>query len=380
MTDSNLKNNLDSSVQNAEIRFVNVTEARANFASLITEKQINYVITRNSKPARALISYGEFEILQHFLRTYPELVQIGQTGELNQWIADLEKKPKIRPENPVEGLLKQRMEAASQAHKSAGTENKSLKKSLPESDLAQQLQERLRARLGIKSQESDPCEDENLEEDYFSAGDEPIKTDESGIIRGSESGPNPAEFALTKNSATSTLDQRADFRVAESQTETQEESFKSDYYKKYRKLYEPYFQESENANSDTEPKLESEPVFVSKHQERETIDTPEMFKNLIESLEKNQEAQEEEETQGPDPTRLSPPEDEPDLSFEFRQEDSGHSDEQNLITKKDQKNDLPSLKDILKEIDDNGLDPTAEIDKTIEEEDIESILKRITQD
>lgn len=43
------------------LKVINITEARANIASIMNDGEFNYVITKNNKPVRAIINYGDFK-------------------------------------------------------------------------------------------------------------------------------------------------------------------------------------------------------------------------------------------------------------------------------------------------------------------------------
>lgn len=47
-----------------KIKVVNVTEARANFAEVLGDNRASYVVTKNSKPVRAIIDYEDFVLLR----------------------------------------------------------------------------------------------------------------------------------------------------------------------------------------------------------------------------------------------------------------------------------------------------------------------------
>lgn len=50
--------------KSGKIKVVNVTEARANFAEVLSDNRVSYVVTKNSKPVRAIIDYEDFVLLR----------------------------------------------------------------------------------------------------------------------------------------------------------------------------------------------------------------------------------------------------------------------------------------------------------------------------
>lgn len=51
------------------VKVINVTEARANFANILGDNGAHYVITKNNKPLRVIIDYSDFERLRRFPQT-----------------------------------------------------------------------------------------------------------------------------------------------------------------------------------------------------------------------------------------------------------------------------------------------------------------------
>lgn len=47
-----------------KVKVINVTEARANFATVLSDDDSFYIITKNNKPKRVIITYEDFEILK----------------------------------------------------------------------------------------------------------------------------------------------------------------------------------------------------------------------------------------------------------------------------------------------------------------------------
>lgn len=96
------------SKQDEKIKYINVTEARARFATIVGDKTSFYVITKNSKPKRVIVNYDDFLILEQGRATPNQPLQ-GTPAVVSE--PPLKKKSKMTPEHPVvKGLLKERME------------------------------------------------------------------------------------------------------------------------------------------------------------------------------------------------------------------------------------------------------------------------------
>jgi prevent-host-death family protein len=50
-----------------KIKIINVTEARGNFATILSDTTSHYIITKNNKPLRVIINYADFQTLQELL-------------------------------------------------------------------------------------------------------------------------------------------------------------------------------------------------------------------------------------------------------------------------------------------------------------------------
>lgn len=107
------------SKQDEKIKYINVTEARARFATIVGDKTSFYVITKNSKPKRVVVNYDDFLILQNFEEGKTSLEEgrvipnqlIQGTPAIGLSEQSPKKKSKMTPEHPVvKGLLKERME------------------------------------------------------------------------------------------------------------------------------------------------------------------------------------------------------------------------------------------------------------------------------
>lgn len=125
-----------TSKSGGKVKIINVTEARANFATVLSDGASSYVITKNNKPQRVIINYLEYEHLQqavpsvHLLRgqdTSQEGVNEVEPAEGGDAAAlEIEKtavekttkrgtaKEKTSKGSSVKGLLKERMEQAQQ--------------------------------------------------------------------------------------------------------------------------------------------------------------------------------------------------------------------------------------------------------------------------
>lgn len=96
------------SKQDEKIKYINVTEARARFATIVGDKASFYVITKNRRPKRVVVNYDDFLLLEQGRATPNQLIPKTPAVVSEQ---PLKKKSKMTPEHPVvKGLLKERME------------------------------------------------------------------------------------------------------------------------------------------------------------------------------------------------------------------------------------------------------------------------------
>lgn len=93
-----------------KIKLVNVTEARANFAKLLADESHYYVITKNNKPQRVVISYEEFRDLRLLAEqgtTAGAHAQQPTTPHKASVEKNVAHKPYVKTPSRVKGLLTQ---------------------------------------------------------------------------------------------------------------------------------------------------------------------------------------------------------------------------------------------------------------------------------
>ncbi len=91
------------------IKVLNVTDVRAHFAAVLSDDDCNYIITKNNRPQRVMISYTDFERLKDY-------VQNDESVPVKDPEQSLEKASKtiIRKE-PIRGILASQIELAQSA-------------------------------------------------------------------------------------------------------------------------------------------------------------------------------------------------------------------------------------------------------------------------
>ena len=70
----------------SKVKVVNVTEARGNFARILSDTRAHYIITKNNRAQRVIINFDEFKILQEFAQAYQKEHEIK--SPLLDFVAD----------------------------------------------------------------------------------------------------------------------------------------------------------------------------------------------------------------------------------------------------------------------------------------------------
>lgn len=296
----------------SKVKVVNVTEARNQFAKILSDRQSHYVITKNNKPLRVIINNEDFLLLQKLWQ--------GEEGVATQTLAEspqkvpAETKPVKKTSKKLDGLLQKRMQEAL---------------------------------IDVEAPEPDPHENEEVisttkltseegEEDYFGAQN-PSLADYDDVSAAHENlePESGQDLAAT--------DLKLSFEEKEDQERQTKEDFLSqfmsrspeeqDYYKKYRKLYE---------SLDPKPNTEQEPL----------ISTP---RDL-----------------GPTKEAFAPPQ-----KQIIREKIPTPKEEPSFFTD-DHDKDLPSLQDLLQELEGERL--TDEDPGSLGDNEINELINRITSD
>lgn len=93
---------------NSKVKVVNVTEARGNFARILSDTKSHYIITKNNRAQRVIINFDEFKVLQELAQAYqnehshPSSFEIGNIGEP---VASEEQSRKLKTSQPLKGMI-----------------------------------------------------------------------------------------------------------------------------------------------------------------------------------------------------------------------------------------------------------------------------------
>jgi prevent-host-death family protein len=88
------------------IKVLNVTDVRAHFAAVLSDDDCNYIITKNNRPQRVMISYTDFERLKNYVQNDESV----PAKDPEQSLEKVSKTP-IRKE-PIRGMLASQIELA----------------------------------------------------------------------------------------------------------------------------------------------------------------------------------------------------------------------------------------------------------------------------
>lgn len=317
-----------------KVKIINVTEARANFATVLSDRLASYVITKNNKPQRVIISYEEFEhlqnalgkdVLQNNIKSEESSVSFIQeepnesfvelptpavasviTTEKKRETKTLATREKPNKASQVKGLIQQRMgEALGEDYfgdseiAAYGLEEEVgplLSPDLISDELVQEVRETLQQESGQKSGE---------EVDLLI----PVAQKEGGVE------PPRAEPEI----------------VAATKGQTPEQAA---YFQKYRKLYEGRQVDIASESQTPEPQT---PAVIKQEQTRPTPEPNQTQDQTTRATEL-------------EPTTLDKP-----------------------VTEEE----LPSLEDLLRGLD---LDPSGEERENLSDQDINELINRITND
>ncbi len=375
------------------IKVLNVTEARAHFATVLGDNHSHYVITKNNKPMRVIIGYGDYEKLKQQLG--PDFVASIQQAGLN--------------------YPSQREETASTE---TGHKSKKAKSRVPgilESDIAlsYSVPDKRQNTLSAKevrqappthtvpaSEKQAPAFPEPTKDDYFSsASTEPY--DEDGVL----SNPDAVHTVSTEPQVPSTTQSVESITAEQSQAihealqqaidanakakksspverpttptaEAKKDPEQDEYFRKYKKLYErfetPQIPQTPAA-TESGSVVPGEGVFDDDdlEGELEAFSEPET-KTARPTEEPN--AYFGQPEQGEDATRMSRTHQPSDLAGST----IGQGDA--LANNKAQKGtspEPPSLKDLLASLDEEKLSGE---DEEVDESEIENLIQRIQED
>lgn len=262
------------------IKVINVTEARGNFATILSDTESSYVITKNNKPQRVIVNYEDFKRWQDAEGAALLPSTAADAGEEDK---NRQRRPKTSP--AVRGMIAAQFEVSHQA------EERPVRSEAPA--------ESLDVFLPLPSEEAPPADEEGVllsappqEPDDVVATDDTIDLDTSDYFtdeQGEDAPLSPQSEVraggadVAREVAAETRDavaasnalvavQARDDGIAEApQGKTPEEQ---EYYKRYRKLYEnfqyaPVFTERRTTRSAPEDDINLE--ILSREAAREMI-------------------------------------------------------------------------------------------------------------
>lgn len=347
-----------------KVKLVTVTEARANFATLLQDKDTHYIITKNNKPIRVIVNYQAFEDLHKRASNPPVEKKTFEhlSGLLEERSEELKSRPEVKKENlpPSDELLDHGIEI----DKSAAPGEINLPPKLPskvppkaqdvfiEDDIEGNILDVFQSGMEVSQQNdekeentisevSESMSDEETSQNYFESGDD----DEAFILHHPE---HVEEIAAPPKETPVVIKVETIFPPEEEMTPEQR-----DYFQKYRKLYE-------NPIPVPEITMSVEAQDVKKPLPYDDV-TREVEKRLAAKWGKNESQYAETPVQN-----LKQAED--DFLEEPISEDPQDP------------NGLPSLKDLLKDLEHETLSGD-EIDKEgLEKGDIDALIHRITHD
>lgn len=337
-----------------KVKVLNVTEARANFSDLLSDLSAHYVITKNNKPLRVVISYSEYQQISKWIKENDIELEVDSS------IKDAPKTRKKPQKTRVKGLLESHMQM--QEKKASQPKPKPKKSSSPSvDDEKRKLIEKL---LGSSAQT-----------DYFA-------DEEDDVVEEFQTAPpTPAEtYQKAKN----------EVQEEKSTAEFSEEDFWNDDSDNAEEPQEPLSQEPEPEVAETDPELDDMTPEQREYYEK--------YKKLYQSLgqpieEKPSATQEVPDVDLSNEFSMNFSKDEPE-EFEIEESDPFEEELKSRLEKTEPKtrpsqrkqeasgNDLPSLKDLLQELEDEKLssDEGEENSKDLNEGDIDDLIHRITHD
>lgn len=335
-----------TSKSGGKVKIINVTEARANFATVLSDGASSYVITKNNKPQRVIINYQEYERLQGKVLGD---AQTPTTEVANEIVENFSEPPLQAPketreeapvkrvvakekngkESVVKGLLKERMEQAQIPTDYFGGDEEAYvqEDSLeilhePESVDAQELER-------IKQNLLEESGDDDLELEDVSHND----LEEDSRERELEDSANETGFVQELKKRHHSPEEEA-------------------YFQKYRKLYEGKLSAEEAAT--VKDPIEASPV---QRDERAQEQSPVASKEeALPAIKQNPTSRESltEEILAKAPV------------FKDTQPDTASAEE-----------DLPSLEDLLRDL---NIDPLSDDSSSLDEKEINDLINRISND
>lgn len=331
-----------------KVKVVSVTEARANFATVLRDESSHYVITKNNKAVRVIIGYQEYERLRRGIQAKGLALEESGLAEARIIEKRAAKQPhavktKKSSKNRVPGMLRESMSLSKTKERPAASappmptagESQELLPPQP-----QEPQEKIAKnhRAEVQSLLTDR---EGL--DYFSSSDGEAEDEVLPVPEAPEVAPREP---IPKTAAAAAAPEPVEKAPQEDTGLTREEE---EYFKKYRKLYEPL------------PPLESQ---------SESAGVDDITSQLSAKF----------ESEGSDESKEVPVAN--SLSEETSEEappKAGPSSAE-AAEKKAGEEELPSLKELLKDLEEEMVLSEEESGGELDDKEIDELIQRITQD
>jgi prevent-host-death family protein len=237
-----------------KVKIINVTEARGNFASILSDTKAQYIITKNNRPQRVIINFEDFKKLQNFFNEATANLAAPRQNQTDFAPAE------TTSQRSLKGLLAERIELSkksqdTQAAAPEPQENFSLEKIKPFAPEERRLKDEFASTSKAEDDYFSSDEAESLEE-IERILPEPPRFERSVARQAApepmapktESAQKPVEPILEK------LPPIVDSKP-EVQTRTPEEE---EYFKRYRKLYESYVAPTPVVETKTEIKIKND--------------------------------------------------------------------------------------------------------------------------
>lgn len=242
-----------------QVKQINVTEARANFATILSDTENHYVITKNNKPQRVIINFEDFEKLQGVTKRTEELA----VDEPRSWEADKTKKTNPAGTQSIKGIIAQQFELSQHQAAEPAIENESFSFDKIKPLSPEEKSHRPDLITEADAMPFDLLEEMPPEREGFVAGELVVEGDY--FQNAEESAETELETAVIASPALDeTLEEVGEQQVCtgEIATRTPEEE---EYFRRYRKLYE-----SSGLVSAPQVLWETLPNPVRPHQREET--------------------------------------------------------------------------------------------------------------
>lgn len=350
--------------KSGKVKVLNVTEARAHFSELLGDLSAHYVITKNNKPLRVVISYQEYQQITDWLKENDVDLNSALAPSSEQAV-----KPRKKSQTRVKGLLETHRQM--QEEKLQKPKKSKSSRTTPAPEVDDEKKKLIEKLLGGGEQDyfaDDVVEDEIVEapipqeikpEETYQQIKNQIQEEE--LLDTSDFDDSDFDWEEKKAPEPVVKPQKepsVDFKAESQDVDDGVSSEQKEYFEKYKKLYQSLGVQPEEKEEKIVPQPKKEPG----------IDFSRGFENEVQES-----ADDLVDWNDEDPF-------EKELKAKLEQTQSRERVTQSQ--KKEQKSDLPSLKDLLQELEDEKLsgDDSEDNQKNINEGDIDDLIHRITND